>query len=142
MAYTDWNPDYDLGIAEIDRQHRRLVEIVNRLHDAVEQECPKGPMQAVVCDLMTYMEIHFAYEENLMQCLRFPALESHHREHSALTREVEGFEAALARGRAFVSTELTGVLKKWMLDHLLHVDRVFADHAHGMREAGALASRQ
>lgn len=139
MAYIDWTPDYDLGIEEIDRQHRRLVEIVNRLHDAMEQGCPQGAMQGVVCDLVTYTEIHFRYEEQMMQYLDFPDRDSHFVEHRVLTAELRDFEAALASGRLCVSVELMEFLRTWLLGHVRHSDRVLADYALGRRGVDAMA---
>lgn len=134
MAYIDWTADNDLGIAEIDRQHRRLVEIVNRLYDAMEQRCPKFAMQGVVCDLVTYTEIHFAFEERLMQRLDFPDRESHRNEHWTMTNEVRKFEEALTNGRLCVSLELMDFLKGWLLNHVMHADWQLARHAHGSQD--------
>ncbi|HEY3442167.1 MAG TPA: bacteriohemerythrin [Paludibaculum sp.] len=139
MAYIDWSPDYDLGIAEIDRQHRRLVEIVNRLHDAMEQRSPKCAMQGVVCDLATYTEIHFAYEERMMQSVDMPDWETHCSEHRVLAREVRSFELDLASGRLSVSMELMDVLRRWLLVHVLHADRELVNHANRLHSAATLA---
>lgn len=141
MAYINWTQDYDLGIEEIDRQHRRLVEIVNRLHDAMEQGCPKGATQGVVCDLVTYLEIHFTYEERLMQRLDFPDQVAHKGEHRLVTREAQEFEAALASGGLNVSMELMGTLKTWLQDHVVRADRAYADLARAQRDTGAQALR-
>jgi hemerythrin-like metal-binding protein len=138
MAYIDWSPAYDLGIAEIDRQHRRLVEIVNRLHDAMEQRSPKSAMQGVACDLATYTEIHFAYEERLMQSMDLPDWEAHRSEHRVLAHEIRSFEADLATGRLSVSMDLMAVLRGWLLDHVLRADRELVDHAKGLRSGATL----
>ena len=34
MAYINWTSDLDTGIHDIDVQHRRIVEYINRLNDA------------------------------------------------------------------------------------------------------------
>ena len=34
MAYINWTSDLDTGIQEIDVQHRRIVDYINRLNDA------------------------------------------------------------------------------------------------------------
>lgn len=138
MAYIDWSPDYDLGIAEIDRQHRRLVEIVNRLHDAMVQRSPKSAMQGVVCDLATYTEFHFAYEERLMQSMDLPDWEAHRSEHRVLAHEIRSFETDLAVGRLSVSMDLMAVLQRWLLNDVLHADRELVQHAKGLRGGAIL----
>ena len=138
MAFIDWTADYELGILEIDRQHRRLVEIVNRLHDAMEQDCPRGVVQGVVSDLVTYTELHFTYEEMLMRRMDYPGLESHLNEHSGLTRELMESESALKSGQSRVSVELMSFLRKWLLDHVIGEDRALANYAVGGPGVGVL----
>lgn len=139
MAYIEWTPEFDLGIDETDRQHRRLVEVVNRVHEAMELHCPKCVMQAVVGDLVTYMEFHFAYEEQLLQRLRYPGRQLHRGEYMAMTRELKRFENALADGRAFASANLMGSLRRWLLDHMVRSDRAYANHECELRTGGVLA---
>jgi len=32
VAYLEWNPCYDTGVASIDCEHRRLVALLNEIH--------------------------------------------------------------------------------------------------------------
>jgi len=38
MALFEWKADYKLGIASIDRQHRRLVAMINALDDGLNTQ--------------------------------------------------------------------------------------------------------
>jgi len=139
MAYFDWTPDYDLGIAELDRQRRRLLEIVNRLYEAVEQNCPKFVVQGVMCDLVSYVEIHLAYKERMMQRMNFPGRESHRARHKVLTKELKSFETALAGGGATVSTELKNQVRDWLTDRLIRADQEPAHYDQDLPRGGILA---
>lgn len=33
MSAIKWKPAYEIGIPELDQQHRHLVEIINRLYE-------------------------------------------------------------------------------------------------------------
>ena len=35
MAYLDWNPAYDTGVAGIDYEHQRLVALLNEIHGLI-----------------------------------------------------------------------------------------------------------
>ncbi len=139
MAYITWVPDYDLGIDCIDRQHRRLLEIVNRLNDAVEQRCPRGVIQSIVCDLTTYTEIHFSDEEDLMQRLGFPDWDKHRAEHTVLSAELRKLESALAGGQLRISGDVMEFLKSWHLDHICQADRAFGFFALASEDRATLA---
>lgn len=131
VAFIEWTSEYDMGIEEIDRQHRRLAEIVNRLRDAMEQSCPRAPMQGILCDLLAFVELHFAHEERLMRQMRFAGGHSHRLAHRALTGEVQQFEVALANGEVRGSFELTERLKSWLLSEEVPADRLLAGCTRG-----------
>ncbi len=104
----------------------------------MEQRSPKSAMQGVVCDLATYTEIHFAYEERLMQSMDLPDWEAHRSEHRVLAHEVRSFETDLAAGRLSVSMDLMAVLRDWLLDHVLRADRELVNHANDLRSGATL----
>ncbi len=35
MAFFEWTHAFSVGVEEIDQQHKRLMGLVNRLHDAI-----------------------------------------------------------------------------------------------------------
>ena len=35
MAFFDWNDELATGIPKIDEQHKKLISLVNELHDAL-----------------------------------------------------------------------------------------------------------
>jgi len=35
MALMEWNPTLELGVDQMDRQHRQLVKLLNELHQAM-----------------------------------------------------------------------------------------------------------
>lgn len=42
MEYLHWVPELDTGIAEIDTQHRRIVDYINKLRDLRESHDRQG----------------------------------------------------------------------------------------------------
>jgi len=123
-----WNENFETGYAEVDRQHRGLVELVNRL-PALSAGLPGSPSLSDVLDeLRSYTAIHFGTEESLWERLpRKGALESllvlHEEEHREFARKIGEM------GRAVGPGDVPGVvlfLTHWLARHILESDRRMA----------------
>ncbi|WP_245896155.1 hemerythrin domain-containing protein [Ottowia oryzae] len=66
MEYLHWVPELDTGIAEIDTQHRRIVDYINKLRDLRESHDRQG-LSDVIAEMVDYTMSHFAFEEALIE---------------------------------------------------------------------------
>ncbi|NCB55450.1 MAG: bacteriohemerythrin, partial [Epsilonproteobacteria bacterium] len=66
MAYWVWEPAFSVGIAVIDNQHKRIIDYINELNNAlVYRDSEKA--KEVLSYLVDYTLSHFSFEESLMQ---------------------------------------------------------------------------
>jgi hemerythrin-like metal-binding protein len=126
MAFIDWKPEYSVGHAEIDQQHRKLVEIINSLHEAMKAGGKPEDMMRIMNELVNYTRYHFAHEEQLMQKAGYADLASHQRVHRAMVEQVEKLRQEAGSSRAGFSIKLMGFLKNWLTDHILGTDQKYA----------------
>jgi hemerythrin-like metal-binding protein len=77
--------NFEIGIAELDAQHKRLHGLLERLRDAVGKHYGYATT-AILDELTIETRIHFAVEESLMRMLSFPDVEAHVTEHQILRR--------------------------------------------------------
>ena len=61
-----WAPELDTGIAEIDAQHKRIVDYINQLSQLC-QTYDRAKLAEVIGDAVEYTISHFAFEETLME---------------------------------------------------------------------------
>ena len=61
----------DIGIAEIDAQHRQLHALLERLKQSTDKRYGFAA-DAILAELVIQTRIHFAVEESLMRLLSFP----------------------------------------------------------------------
>jgi len=135
MALLDWNPKMELGVEEMDRQHRQLVKILNELHTAMLAGGKHHDLARVMGELVQYTKYHFATEERLMGEMQYPGRLEHAREHRTLTAQAEEYAAEVLKGRATVSLRILQFLKEWLNGHILGSDRQFADYVKGRKAA-------
>lgn len=89
IHHLTWNESrHTVGIAEIDSQHRELIQRANRFSDAIAQIDQSSSVQESLDDLLLFSREHFAFEEQLMAKYGFPDLESHIQEHRRLSQQL------------------------------------------------------
>lgn len=121
-----WDPCLDTGIEEIDWEHRRLLNIANRLLDAMGKGRAEMVMQPVLRDLIHHAEDHFANEEKYMRDMGYPGLKEHMVEHGQMRRSLDTFVAALASDQPPGAKDLAALMSHWLLDHILKTDKQYA----------------
>ena len=115
----------DIGIAEIDSQHRQLHTLLERLKQSTDKSYGFAA-DTIIGELVIQTRIHFAVEESLMRLLSFPDVEAHVEEHRKLTEQLEKLRK---RAQDFeVADGLTNFIQTWLVDHVNEFDREFVGH--------------
>lgn len=135
MAFMEWKNNYSVHVEELDRQHQRLIQIINSLHDAMKIGAPKPALERILSDLVSYTRFHFQTEEQLMRAHRFPEYKEHLREHESLTSTVVRFDEDLRAGRVALSVPLMQFLKSWLSSHILQSDAKYSPFMTGRAAA-------
>jgi methyl-accepting chemotaxis protein len=137
MALMTWGPKLQLGFADIDKQHKRLVDLVNVLHDAMRVGHGREIVGPVLNELVEYTVYHFAFEEKLMDRYRVDTAATHKVEHKKLVADVSAFKAKFDSGTANVTIELMEFLRNWLTNHILKTDKALVGEliAKGVKSA-------
>ena len=130
MDALTWNSSFLTGIALVDEQHERLVDLVNEFGNLVARsaEVPRAELEAVVGELAQYAHTHFVDEEAIMRGAgvdaRFAA--THEAQHARFLRDV-GHMAASGFLDAHETTRvLLRFLLHWLAFHILGGDKQLA----------------
>lgn len=121
-----WSQEYELGIVVIDRQHRRIVDLINDLDRLVGLPDARQGVERVLYDLVDYTESHFDFEEALMERAGYPELDGHHHLHRQFTFHLEALRQRHLAGEDVVEP-LLRMLEKWLLNHILEEDLAYTE---------------
>ncbi len=121
-----WREEYETGIAEIDRQHRQLVRILEDLHTAMSQNKGREVLGNTLRHLAVYTATHFRTEEGLMQRENFPGLADHQRKHRKLMAEITNVQNNWDSGKLSITPETLSFLWRWLQNHILEDDMAYA----------------
>src|SRR5208337_1890934 len=114
MPFAEWSNEFSVGVEEIDGDHRRLLELLNQLHDAAKTEDGREVLGRVLDGLMLYVGYHFAHEEALFLRTNYPGYERHRRQHQALTITVKEIRDDFQMGRSdALPRQVLDFLKNW-----------------------------
>jgi len=62
----EWKESYSVHIRKIDAQHKKIVEIINRLFPLSPDKAEEKQLEGIFDDLRKYIQEHFRDEEELM----------------------------------------------------------------------------
>ncbi len=142
MVFT-WDPSLETHLDEVDAQHRRLVELINALGQAIADGGEGAPPDLAVLheQLTAYAARHFADEERLMAAEGID--ERHRARHKRQHRDFRAYVRAAQQtgegGSAEQARSLMTYLVHWLTYHILEVDQSLARQLHAVR-AGATAA--
>jgi len=132
MTYLAWSDDLSVGNDFIDHDHRKLIEMVNRLHVVMHEGRGKEVLGKVLNNLISYTKEHFRREEDLMRQIRYPGYFEHKEEHEKLMTQVLDLEAKFESGNTSLSIQVLHYLRDWLIHHIGESDRALATASHEM----------
>ncbi len=123
MAFFDWKDEYRVGVKQVDQQHRKLVNLVDELYEAMKMGKGSEGARRVLRGLVDYTKTHFRTEEEFMKTHSYPGLLAHKREHEDLAKQAEELLYQVETGKLSVPIETGKFLKEWLSTHILGTDK-------------------
>jgi len=126
--FIEWSNELSVGIEEIDAQHKVLVDLLNEIHEAMQQGRTVQSTRGIIDRLDEYTRVHFAVEESLMRILHYPDYERHKEEHDKLIAQLADMHGKWEKGKGAIGFELAHFLKTWLTKHILEGDKRYTAH--------------
>lgn len=133
MALITWNDSLSVNVAEIDQQHKKLINMINELNDAMRAGKGKDVLGKIVTNLISYTETHFKTEEKYFAQFNYPDTDNHKREHAAFVQKVTGFKNGFEEKRLTLTIEVMNFLSDWLKNHIMGTDKKYS---HFFNEKG------
>jgi len=133
MQFLEWEDSYNIGVKEIDIQHRGLFDIISKLSATRRFETEGLYFLATLNKLIEYAKVHFATEERYMREAHYPKLTEHQQEHKLFFPEVEKLIKNLENKQPDIQQKILDFLKEWYMSHILGSDR---DYQKALKDKG------
>ncbi|MDO8991298.1 MAG: bacteriohemerythrin [Sideroxyarcus sp.] len=122
-----WDNKFNTGVDVVDEQHRKLVDLINRLGAINAHLASTEELGAILTELANYTVYHFNTEEDLMKQYAVDAAHqaTHIKAHQHFTAQVM-VAAKILLGSNDVNNQLVAPLLKyltnWLVQHILGSD--------------------
>lgn len=133
MPQIVWEESYSVKVAELDRQHEDMINIINTCDNAIRSSNPESYIIEVLEGLQKFTNEHFELEERLMREANYEKLGEHLNEHRKFMSIVNNYSTYYQLGVLPLLTHIMEFLNDWFLNHLLVYDKEYAD---SMNRAG------
>ena len=130
MARILWNDSFLINYRDIDSQHKRLVDMINDLDDAMRQGKGKEALAKILTGLVVYTRTHFETEEKYLTELDYPGLREQKREHAGFVMKISDFKNDFQSGQLGLSIKVMDFLSNWITHHIKHLDKQYAAWIH------------
>ena len=122
MPMMDWDARFSVGIAQFDRDHHVIIDLINELFDAVQAGRGQEALGQTLNRLLNYTKTHMIAEEKSLETY------AHRLEHEALAHQIFEIRQRYNAGAATpMCMEVLTLMKKWLIEHIQGTDKHYQD---------------
>jgi hemerythrin-like metal-binding protein len=125
LPYMEWRPAYSVGNASIDNQHKQIIEIINDLYSAMQAGEDADIVKPLLERLLAYTDMHFEFEEQVMEECGYPHLDEHRHLHDQLRHRTDDLRNHVG---LVTGSDLLHFLAEWWADHIQAADKQYAPY--------------
>lgn len=122
-----WKSEFELGLTDIDDQHKRLIEIANEAYKVLKDEFIEDKYDKIVSiihELEDYTVYHFKKEEEYMKSIMYDDYFSHKIEHRKFIEKLQSLDLEkIDEDQDGYILDLLNFISDWLIDHILKRDK-------------------
>ncbi len=121
-----WDDTFSVGVAEIDLEHQKLLEMINELSFSISEKKGMDLSGKILSGLVNYSEVHFKTEEKYFAQLSYPEMEEHIEEHDLFRQKISELIDEFGNNNPFLSIDVLEFMSKWFKNHMLQTDKEYS----------------
>jgi len=125
MAIFIWDDNYKTGVSNIDKQHQKLVNLLNQLDESLNIGGDTHEVIKLLDELVAYTEYHFKEEEAFMHKHAYAdkPYQEHQLAHQEFITQVKEAQQNCHSHPEQVTDKLLDFLVQWLINHILLTDK-------------------
>ncbi len=118
----EWDDSYTVGVESLDEQHKRIIDMINELHESLILAEDSRRLDELLVRLAIYTVKHFIYEEHLFKKYGYEFQEEHKIEHDLLSQCITEFQKKHLVEGIDMEEDLLVFFKHQLIKHILTYD--------------------
>ena len=125
---VEWTEALATGNRAVDVQHKYLIDIINDLAEAIENDRGGPALKKIIHLLQYYTEWHFCREEECMERLNCPTACANKEAHAKFLCVIVDFKTEFKKtgGSNELALKMYKVLTGWLVTHIQGIDSALA----------------
>lgn len=120
-----WSKDLSVDLNEIDSQHQKLIEIMNKLFSAMKSGSVNQVLKGLTKELEDYTKYHFDIEENYFKKFNYLDSSAHISQHAEFRAKVRELSIKINKEELTFSVDLLNYLLNWIKNHIVIIDKKY-----------------
>ena len=122
MSLLEWKPEYSVGIASMDDEHREMIGMINGIYAQLAESSNADDIESCLEEIFATISAHFALEERVMRDAGYEEYEEHKENHEDLLDEIRDLMDDFAADAEAGSRVLEERLSLWFSKHFASFD--------------------
>ena len=119
MQLLQWTKELEIGLENVDIQHKQLINMINEITLAVEYGQPNTALLNLVDRLLEYAHNHFKVESDIFDQYEYPDRVNHEAEHATFIDKVKYIRRMCELLDTQMSSKIREFLLNWFVSHIL-----------------------
>ena len=122
MPLIEWKDEFSIDGADVDKEHRELIDLINRLHQSLGSDAGLEEAMEFFGEIHASISAHFALEESRMREFNYDQYAEHKADHEKLLDEIRDLMDEYEDNPDFERIELSRRLADWFSGHFKNMD--------------------
>jgi hemerythrin-like metal-binding protein len=117
MKLLEWKPEFSVGNAAVDHEHRELIDLINSMHAGLSEGAGRDQLVSGLGEIYAQIAAHFALEERMMRRADYTGYGAHKDDHELLLDQLAEIVDAVELKGGYDEQALSSVLNTWFSEH-------------------------
>ena len=117
MKLIEWKPEFSVGNAAVDHEHRQLIDLINEIHAGISERVDRDQLASGLGEIYAQIAAHFALEEKVMRDADYAGYGPHKDDHESLLDQIADIIDSVESKGALDVSALSSTLNLWFSEH-------------------------
>lgn len=117
MTLIEWRDEFSVGVADVDIEHRALIDSINQLYQVMQTKDSANTVMDCLGEIYAQISGHFALEEKIMRERNYDQYQDHKQDHERLLDQLRDMMDDYEENADFNDDAFAKQIEHWFIEH-------------------------